>query len=492
MTVKEVEARSGMTRANIRFYEAEGLLSPTRAANGYREYSEQDVEVLKRIKLLRALHISLEEIQKLQTGEDELVKALDRHLARLTLEQKSIERAQDVCQTMRSDGVRYETLDAQRYLDDLERGPVKPLPVPPEDTIPKVYSPWRRFFARSFDFAVYNFLWTVFLVLVCNVNLSSRGAGGNILDTCVALLLTLFLEPALLSLFGTTPGKWLLGLRVTADGERRLSYGEAFSRTWTVLWSGLGLQIPFYSWYRLWKNYKACKEWEPLDWEWDSVLSLKDERPWRAAALTVGYAALFGVLFVVISAGGMPKHRGDLTVAQFCDNYNRLADYYDIGSSRLDSTGAWVEEPGVYVVSLDALPSDPIFTFTEEDGIMTGMSFSAELDNSTDWIMTSYQTQMALAVLSFVSAQQRYSPFSGVDDMVKQIQSHPYESFQFTKYGVSVTCQVAYSGYMSTGSSTGFLIPEDSPNAANRENTEQQPVETSYSFSFVMEREASE
>ena len=31
MTIKEMEALSGMTRANIRFYESEGLLHPTRA-----------------------------------------------------------------------------------------------------------------------------------------------------------------------------------------------------------------------------------------------------------------------------------------------------------------------------------------------------------------------------------------------------------------------------------------------------------------------------
>ena len=49
MTIKEIETRSGMTRANIRFYEAEGLLSPERCENGYRDYSEEDLKVLKRI-----------------------------------------------------------------------------------------------------------------------------------------------------------------------------------------------------------------------------------------------------------------------------------------------------------------------------------------------------------------------------------------------------------------------------------------------------------
>ena len=37
MTIREIEERSGMTRANIRFYEQEGLLSPVRRENGYRD-----------------------------------------------------------------------------------------------------------------------------------------------------------------------------------------------------------------------------------------------------------------------------------------------------------------------------------------------------------------------------------------------------------------------------------------------------------------------
>ena len=38
MTIKELETRTGMERANIRFYEKEGLLSPKRLDNGYRDY----------------------------------------------------------------------------------------------------------------------------------------------------------------------------------------------------------------------------------------------------------------------------------------------------------------------------------------------------------------------------------------------------------------------------------------------------------------------
>ena len=40
MNIAEAERRTGLTRANIRFYEKEGLLKPTRGENGYRDYTE--------------------------------------------------------------------------------------------------------------------------------------------------------------------------------------------------------------------------------------------------------------------------------------------------------------------------------------------------------------------------------------------------------------------------------------------------------------------
>ena len=58
MKINEVEAAVGVTKKNIRFYEEEGLISPRREpGNGYRSYSEADVERLRRIKLLRKLDV---------------------------------------------------------------------------------------------------------------------------------------------------------------------------------------------------------------------------------------------------------------------------------------------------------------------------------------------------------------------------------------------------------------------------------------------------
>ena len=69
LKINEVEALVGITRKNIRFYEAEGLLTPRRnSENGYRDYGEAEVRVLLQIKLMRKLGVSLEEIRRMQGG----------------------------------------------------------------------------------------------------------------------------------------------------------------------------------------------------------------------------------------------------------------------------------------------------------------------------------------------------------------------------------------------------------------------------------------
>ena len=57
MKIKDMERQVGVTKANIRFYEKEGLLSPARGENNYREYTEEDREVLEKIKYLRMLSL---------------------------------------------------------------------------------------------------------------------------------------------------------------------------------------------------------------------------------------------------------------------------------------------------------------------------------------------------------------------------------------------------------------------------------------------------
>ena len=64
--IGEAAKRSGVSAANIRFYEKEKLLSPLgRGDNSYRLYSEGDLHELRFIRLCRAMDMSLDEVRTL-------------------------------------------------------------------------------------------------------------------------------------------------------------------------------------------------------------------------------------------------------------------------------------------------------------------------------------------------------------------------------------------------------------------------------------------
>ena len=82
MTVKEVEEQTGLTRSNIRFYEKEKLIEPARNdKNGYRDYSESDVEDIKKIAYLRTLEIPIEDIRNIMSDQVSLTEIIEKQTA---------------------------------------------------------------------------------------------------------------------------------------------------------------------------------------------------------------------------------------------------------------------------------------------------------------------------------------------------------------------------------------------------------------------------
>jgi len=49
MRIGELAARTGVSRRLLRYYEEQGLLTPSRAVNGYREYGQPHVDVVLQI-----------------------------------------------------------------------------------------------------------------------------------------------------------------------------------------------------------------------------------------------------------------------------------------------------------------------------------------------------------------------------------------------------------------------------------------------------------
>ena len=122
MKINEVEQLVGISKKNIRFYEAEGLLTPRRnSENGYRDYGEAEVETLRRIKLLRKLGFPLEEIRRMQSGSFTVGDGMRRHLVTLEREQENLRSAAALCAGLTDCGEKLDALDAQPLLTQMEQ-----------------------------------------------------------------------------------------------------------------------------------------------------------------------------------------------------------------------------------------------------------------------------------------------------------------------------------------------------------------------------------
>lgn len=121
MKINEVEALVGITRKNIRFYEAEGLLAPRRnSENGYRDYGEAEVQTLLQIKLLRKLGVSLEEIRTMQSGAHTVGDGMRRHLVSLERDRDNLDQAIRLCAGLTDRQERLADLDAGNILKEME------------------------------------------------------------------------------------------------------------------------------------------------------------------------------------------------------------------------------------------------------------------------------------------------------------------------------------------------------------------------------------
>ena len=117
MKINEVEAAVGVTKKNIRFYEEEGLISPSREpGNGYRSYSQADVERLRRIKLLRKLDVPLAEIREMLEGQCTLAEGMSLQLERLRSRRADLEEAIGFCTLLQQENGPLEQLDVEQTL----------------------------------------------------------------------------------------------------------------------------------------------------------------------------------------------------------------------------------------------------------------------------------------------------------------------------------------------------------------------------------------
>lgn len=464
MTSKEMEARSGVARANIRYYEAEGLLRPKRAKNGYRDYSEDDLAALEKIKLLRRLGVTIEELQALSNGGAELSAVLDRRLAELRGERETLGRVERVCGDMKSAGVTFDGLDAEIYLQALDEGP-QALPLPVKDALPVVTSAPRRFLAWLLDVYV---MASLVLIAGCLAGYSPGRIGGAGFGLLIQLCL-LFLEPLAVCLAGTTPGKALLGMRLRRSDGGKLTYGEAFSRYLYMLWSGLGLGIPIWSWVQLYRAFRRCRDGESQPWDSATAYEAAPFQPLRhVGACLLAVALMLAATETANSASQLPPNRGNLTVAEFAENFNHQAAYMDLDftGQRLNEQGAWEDKPfdGTAYASFSGWDEKNLpFTYTVEEGRVTTVTIYGEVENAESWLdLPVEQAITATTALLWAGEETPFWSFAR-KGQIEALTEMDWTDGSLALFGGTVTSHVEQEGFCFSGGALA-AVPEREEN----------------------------
>lgn len=457
MNIREVEELTGLVRANIRYYEQEGFFTSERESNGYRNYSDEDVQVLKRIKLLRMLQVPIEEIHRIQSDELLMCTVLERSIRQAEEKKKELNSAQQICKRMNEDRVTWNTLDADRYLGQF--GKTDEEEVKKEFSIHdyEVYEPHniRRYVARLIDLELYSVIIYAVYYLILSPGIHLNGLSSALVQLVAFVLMYLF-EPFFLHFFGTTPGKWIMGIRLHYYTGRTLTMGEARVRTWRVLLWGYGLNIPIFGLYRLIKSALNNIDCRALPWDDDGVQELEVAKleNWKQKVLCIGGCVLALTLLIGAQVclhldAQYPANRGSLTKAELVENINDCLDevgiysHYDLGE---DLKWQEIRTPGS--VYIEIAPSvKPQLEIVENDGHVTELFFQQTI--TEDGLVNNYNSLIQVLMLAYGGAQPEVNLWnSNLKTMLNLITENAQEGFTAQIGGIDILYQVDNDGYL--------------------------------------------
>lgn len=405
MRIQDLEVLIGMDRATIRFYEKEGLISPIREENGYRCYSNEDLRLLQKVKLLRKLGVSLQKIKALQKGSEDFSDILQQQIELLENNISEDTAAKNVCMEMQRNRADYYTLDSRRYLEMLQKPRSNQSDF--QESIVREHHPWRRYFARMLDYALLSSLLQFGLVMIIGVRPYSRGLqlivqyGSHFLSVPI---LALFI-----SKWGITPGKWVMGIRLESYEGGNLDFESAFSREKSLIWYGFGLFIPFYELWRLYKSYKKDTEGEKNQWNCDTEITFTEWKPLNKASI-----AIISVITLFLNVTSsiyavMPHNRYDqMIISQFAKNYNTYVEIADIEDYlMLDNNGKWTNmvADGIRIeIGEDIEYVRPEFQYILDGQIINAVAYQETWENES-FIATVIPNHCVIAMYTMVGSR---------------------------------------------------------------------------------------
>lgn len=460
MLLNEVESLTGIDSTVILMYEKKGFIAPKQGTRDKIDYTKEDIDTLLRIKVLRGLHIPLKTIKELKENKITLSDLISKEADKIRGREGDTYLLY-FYNNILEDGADFHNLDAKKYLDMIEKAPDRTgigyLEVRDIRAL-RVFDPWKRYFARMFDFNIYYIIWKAILIFVFHVNPLERNRIEDILDLFVVGGMMLLMEPIWLYFFKGTLGKIIFGIKVENYDGTSLSYKAGFQRTWKLMVYGLGLRIPLLSLYCLWKSYGRCKNEEVQPWERGYSHSIKDRKKSRGAIFVAFYAVAFICNLLLLNTLGFPPNLGKLTVKEFVENYNYYVDYLKVETGReyLQEDGSWVlkeEAEGNYVIYPDdSYYQKPPFQFVMEDGYIKEVFFEEEITDETNEEELStiipYRERMILTALALGRTKRDFDLITRrTKGFINSIPDYGYDNFSFEHAGVRVVNEVDYRGY---------------------------------------------
>lgn len=167
--------------------------------------------------------------------------------------------------------------------------------------------PWIRFFARSIDMCL---AFAAVCGAALKLHVSPYVTGGVMVAGWV------FLEAAMIAIFGTTPGKLLLGVYVRRHDGKHLTYQQALRRSVEVWLVGMGLGLPVISLIAEVMAHLDLNHNGASTWDRRRCLIVHHDHcaPARAAAAVVGSLAL-AIMPALSLTWQNPSQRAALTKA---------------------------------------------------------------------------------------------------------------------------------------------------------------------------------
>lgn len=147
--------------------------------------------------------------------------------------------------------------------------------------------PWLRFGARVIDYYL-NTLNLFFIIgffigfaapqAFEGLNLMLGNFFYSIIFGMVFMFIWVYIEAQLLCSWGTTPGRWVLGIVLRDSNGQKLSFSDALKRSFSVWLRGMGIGLPLISLVTVLESYNELTKKGITSWDQDGGFVVSHQR----------------------------------------------------------------------------------------------------------------------------------------------------------------------------------------------------------------------